>query len=264
MPLIVVRLRNTTENFSIQEIPALSRVLTPFDQRQKEQTIMRKLLLATTAFLALASAQVKADTFLETSINVIGAQSVVIGSPVTRNVSAGLIQLNGTGGSFMDVFCVDVFDNIQSPYLYNIATWTPGSTFQGMANITAAQAQQIASLAFLGSSSNTGPFADAILQLAIWQVEYGGAFTTLGLDLNSQNALNTALFETGAGGFLNRSDLTLHVLSDAPSDPSQAFVFATVAAVPEASTWAMMLLGFCGIVFMGARKRREGQAFRLV
>ena len=43
----------------------------------------------------------------------------------------------------------------------------PGSTFQGMANITAAQAQQIASLAFLGSSSNTGPFADlTILQLA--------------------------------------------------------------------------------------------------
>ena len=37
-----------------------------------------------------------------------------------------------------------------------------------------------------------------------------------------------------------------------------------VAAVPEPSTWAMMLLGFCGIVFMGARnRRREGHAFRL-
>ena len=224
---------------------------------------MRKLLLAATALIAMASAA-RADTFLENSVGVIGAQSVVIGSPVTRNVSAGLIQLNGTGGSFMDVFCVDVFDDIKSPYLYNIATWTPGSTFQGMANITAAQAQQIASLAFLGSSSNTGPFADAILQLAIWQVEYGGAFATLGLDLNSQNALNTALFETDAGGFLNRSDLTLHVLSDAPSDPSQAFVFATVAAVPEVSTWVMMIAGFFGIGGLAmAKKRREGHAFRL-
>ena len=121
---------------------------------------MRKLLLATTALLALAAAPVKADTFLETGVGVIGAQSVVIGSPVSRNVSAGLIQLNGTGGSFMDVFCVDVFDTIQSPYLYNIATWTPGSTFQGMANINATQAQQIAHpLRSLGSSSNgTGPF----------------------------------------------------------------------------------------------------------
>ena len=31
-------------------------------------------------------------------------------------------------------------------------------------------------------------------------------------------------------------------------DPSQAFVFATVAAVPEPSTWAMMIIGFAGIV----------------
>ena len=226
---------------------------------------MRKLLLATTALLALAAAPAKADTFLETSVgSVIGAQSVVISSPVTRNVSAGLIQLNGTGGSFMDVFCVDVFDTIQSPYLYNIATWTPGSTFQGMANINATQAQQIASLAFLASSSNTGPFADAILQLAIWKTEYGGSFATLGLDLNSQNALNTALFETDAGGFLSRGDLTLHVMSDAPSDPSQAFVFATVAAVPEPSTWAMMIIGFAGIVVTAARRKRKelGHAFR--
>ena len=226
---------------------------------------MKKLLLACTALAVLAFTPAKADTFLETSVSVIGAQSVVIGSPVTRNVSAGLIQLNGTGGSFMDVFCVDVFDNIQQPYLYNIATWTPGSTFQGMANITAAQAQQIASLAFLASSSNTGPFADAILQLAIWKTEYGGSFATLGLDSATQNSVNTALFETDAGGFLSRGDLTLHVMSDAPSDPSQAFVFATVAAVPEPSTWAMMIIGFAGIVFMGARKRREGgAAFRLV
>ena len=36
-----------------------------------------------------------------------------------------------------------------------------------------------------------------------------------------------------------------------------------VAAVPEPSTWAMMLLGFCGISFMTIRRRREGRAFRL-
>ena len=40
---------------------------------------------------------------------------------------------------------------------------------------------------------------------------------------------------------------------------------AVAGAVPEASTWAMMLLGFCGIVVMGAKRRREGgAAFRLV
>ena len=222
---------------------------------------MRKLLLAATALIALSGAA-KADTFLETSVSVIGAKSVVISSPASRNVSAGLIQLNGLGGTFMDVFCVDVFDNIQQPYLYNIATWTPGSTFQGMANLTAAQAQQIASLAFLGSSSNSGPFLDAVLQLAIWKVEYGGAFATLGLDSTTQNSVNTAIADTVFGGIDYRGDLTLHVMSDAPSDPSQAFVFATVAAVPEPSTWVMMIAGFLGIGGLAMRKRNE-RAFRL-
>jgi PEP-CTERM motif len=227
---------------------------------------MKNFLLATVAALGIAIASpALADTFLETSVSVIGAKSVVIDSPVVRNVSAGLIQLNGVGGSFMDVFCVDVFDNIQQPYLYNISTWTSGSSFQGMANLTDAQARQIAALAFLGSSSNSGPFLDAVLQLAIWKVEYGGAFATLGLDSGTQNAVNTAILDTNVGGLFDRADLTLHVMSDAPSDPSQAFVFATVAAVPEPSTWAMMILGFCGIVVMGARNKRKngnGQAFR--
>jgi hypothetical protein len=228
---------------------------------------MRKFLLTCSIAamgIAFAASPSKADTFLETSVGVIGAKSVVIDSPVVRNVSAGLIQLNGTGGSFMDVFCVDVFDNIQQPYLYNIATWTPGSTFQGMANITAAQAQQIASLAFLGSSSNSGPFLDAVLQLAIWKTEYGGSFDTLGLDSATQNSVNTALADTVFGGIDYRGDLTLHVMSDAPSDPSQAFVFATVAAVPEPSTWAMMIIGFAGIVVTAARRKRKelGHAFR--
>jgi len=35
------------------------------------------------------------------------------------------------------------------------------------------------------------------------------------------------------------------------------------AAVPEPSTWAMMILGFCGIAFMANKRRREGRPFRL-
>ena len=56
----------------------------------QKRFIMKKILLAATACLALASAPVKADTFLETSVGgVIGAQSVVIGSPIIWDVSAG-------------------------------------------------------------------------------------------------------------------------------------------------------------------------------
>lgn len=41
-------------------------------------------------------------------------------------------------------------------------------------------------------------------------------------------------------------------------------VFAdNVSAVPEPSTWAMMVLGFCGLGFMAYRKKQNGASFRL-
>lgn len=35
-----------------------------------------------------------------------------------------------------------------------------------------------------------------------------------------------------------------------------------ISAVPESSTWAMMLLGFCGLGFMARRKKLGGSTFR--
>jgi hypothetical protein len=40
--------------------------------------------------------------------------------------------------------------------------------------------------------------------------------------------------------------------------------YTTVAPVPEASTWAMMILGFAGVGFLAYRRRGQGQALRLV
>ncbi len=39
---------------------------------------------------------------------------------------------------------------------------------------------------------------------------------------------------------------------------------ATVAAVPEPSTWAMMILGFAGVGFMAYRRKSNGPQLRLV
>jgi PEP-CTERM motif len=229
---------------------------------------MKKLLLACTALAVLAFTPAKADTFLATDYNVIGGQSVVVSGPVVNpiNTQAGEIHLTGLGGTFMDVWCLDVFDTIQKPYDYTISTLNAGDVRPGVGPLSLAQIQQITSLMLLGNSSNTGPFADAVIQLAIWNAEYGSSFHTLGLDSGTQASVNTALADTVFGGIDFRTDLTLTVLTDAPSDPSQAFGQVTLAApVPEPSTWAMMIIGFAGIVFMGARKRREGgAAFRLV
>jgi hypothetical protein len=39
--------------------------------------------------------------------------------------------------------------------------------------------------------------------------------------------------------------------------------FTLTAAVPEPSTWAMMILGFCGVGFMAYRRKQNGASFRI-
>jgi hypothetical protein len=39
--------------------------------------------------------------------------------------------------------------------------------------------------------------------------------------------------------------------------------FAVFTAVPEPSTWAMMVLGFLSVGFMAYRRKRNGSAFRI-
>ena len=206
----------------------------------------------------------KADTYVATGVSVLNGINVTIDTPKFENVQSGEIHLTGPSG-VENVWCLDVFDGINLPYTYTINTYHPGDVFAGMAVLDAAQVRQISALMFLGNAANTGPFADAVLQLAIWSVEYGGAFTYSGTDSATRNSVNTAILDTDNGGLFDRADLTLTVFTDAPINPSQAFGQATLsAAVPEPSTWAMMLLGFAGIVFMGARnRRREGHPFRL-
>jgi hypothetical protein len=35
------------------------------------------------------------------------------------------------------------------------------------------------------------------------------------------------------------------------------------AAIPEPSTWAMLILGFAGVGFMAYRRKNQGSAFRI-
>ena len=214
---------------------------------------MKRLLLVATALLALSGAA-KAETFTAIDYTVTGAQSVYI-NPPGENVYAGQIHLIGQGGTFADVWCLDVFDGIVKNYTYNVNTFTSGASFQGLNNpLSDAQVRQIAALMFLGNATNTGIFSDAVVQLAIWKAEYGGAFSS-NADAGTQSQVNLALSETAFGQIYDRGDLTLTIYSDDPAVKSQAFGAVQVAAVPEASTWAMMILGFLGVGVMSMRKK---------
>ena len=215
---------------------------------------MRKLLLATTALIAMSGAAL-ADTFTAIDYTVTGAQAVYI-SPPGENVYAGQIHLIGHGGTFADVWCLDVNDGIVKNYTYNVNTFTSGASFQGLNNpLSDAQVRQIAALMFLGNATNTGIFSDAVIQLAIWSAEYGPGFSAPFLDNATQGLVTSALFDTEAGHIYDRGGLTLTIFSDDPAVHSQAFGQVTVAAVPEPSTWAMMILGFLGVGAMGMRKK---------
>jgi hypothetical protein len=55
--------------------------------------------------------------------------------------------------------------------------------------------------------------------------------------------------------------IKLEDFTGAPGDTF--FQNLSVSAVPEPSTWAMMILGFCGVGFMAYRRKRSTPAFRL-
>jgi hypothetical protein len=57
---------------------------------------------------------------------------------------------------------------------------------------------------------------------------------------------------------------SVDVLYNQVIDPNFGATAApTISAVPEPSTWAMMILGFCGLGFMAYRRKQSGPALRL-
>jgi PEP-CTERM motif len=62
-----------------------------------------------------------------------------------------------------------------------------------------------------------------------------------------------------AGTYVGFEDLSLHQTGWTDNNyTDEQFVF-TVAAVPEPSTWAMMILGFAGVSFLAYRRRNSAQ-----
>ena len=84
----------------------------------------------------------------------------------------------------------------------------------------------------------------------------GDSLTTAGLGpvVNQQN---------NPAGYLIGLNLTPGATSVSFTTHETAFEFAFTAPVPEASTWAMMILGFAGVGFMAYRRKSQAAAFRI-
>jgi hypothetical protein len=126
---------------------------------------------------------------------------------------------------------------------------TYGGTTYGLPNPVTSASIVINGITFTGTFFTDG-YVDASCGGAYCGqlyniVETGDPNAPNQTSLNTLFATYTVRGDTGSGGFsigldnLNLTDGTV-----------------TVAAVPETSTWAMLILGFCGVGFMGYRKRK--------
>jgi hypothetical protein len=95
-------------------------------------------------------------------------------------------------------------------------------------------------------------------------VQTSGIFPFIPADFQHQFTYATAgVFSPEVTGSVSSAETTAVAVEffTQPLDLTSSLQVNSVeAAVPEPSTWAMMILGFCGIGFMAYRKRKDGLA----
>jgi hypothetical protein len=124
-------------------------------------------------------------------------------------------------------------------------------------SLTQGQSYQVSFQVYSPNNGRNNPF-DATLQSSVDGV-LSPLFTAK--TLASGWTLYSAIFAASAGPY------TFSLNFDGQGIPAADFVLdnASVAAVPEASTWAMMILGFVGVGFLAYRRRETSRkmGFRL-
>jgi hypothetical protein len=169
------------------------------------------------------------------------------------------------------ISCPPCFTGVTSgpnmPYVYMGLTFTTDST---NLNINTAGGGYPAP-----NLSNSTPATSLTIDL-------GSAVTAFGLDFFTPGASDVTIsfgnytspsISTGSfgpiqfEGFTSDTPFQVVTLTFSGGDPDGFSVFdvtTAVAAVPEPSTWAMMLLGFCGLGFLAHRRRNQTSALAAV
>lgn len=202
-----------------------------------------KGLIAGIGFVVCAS-QANAAVYIA-SLNVISDANIGSGTLGTITVT------DIAGGVTVDVSLIAGINFVNTggphtPFTYNLNAVPTSITFAAPAIFSAA-----------GTSSAT-PYGS--FNRGVDMTGGNGApgqhgpldFTLMGI--------TTANFTTNSSGYFFASDLVR--LSNGATGSVAAGTFTP--AVPEPSTWAMMILGFAGVGFMAYRRRNQATAFRMI
>jgi hypothetical protein len=191
---------------------------------------MRKLLLTTTTLLALASSP---------------SSAAIVDDLGANPTSASGTFSNSVSGLFSD------------QYTFSL-TGITNFTIAGVQNVYAQPSDFIAN--FAASVYNYG--ANGIFEGNLAghgddvAVVVGGPPGPCSFNPNCQVIAGSA-FLPGGSYYADVSGL-------GGSTAGYTGGVATVAAIPEPSTWAMLLLGFVGVGFVAYRRRNQTAAFRVV
>jgi hypothetical protein len=201
------------------------------------------------AALAFTSTQASADILLNT-----------ITTTFQPDQGYGVSNANGLGQS--------VAISFSSP---NATTITEVDAYIGMFHSSSgsitlgimADASGKPSGSFLDSAlvtlSETNP---VVLSSLNWSINAGTTYWLTAMATNQTSAVWNQSTDFGPVAHTT-SNATGPWLTAARIPQPQVEIFAGVAAVPEPSTWAMMLLGFAGVGFMAYRRSRKDQGLAL-
>jgi len=217
---------------------------------------MRKLLLATTALLALSGAA-RADVIIDDKLS--GTGDNVIFQSLANNLLVG--SFNGQHQGLVDFSCLATcgnFTGAQNGQDLKIANFSDlqVQVFQNDGVTALATSTDVFSLIGTGDVTVFVRANETDGSIKLFTFDLTELFGPLGPGQNgfTLTAINGETINSfrvvSVGGVIEDFE---HYRVDV----------ATVAAVPEASTWAMMLLGFAGVGLFGMRRRAGSRAMRM-
>jgi hypothetical protein len=206
---------------------------------------MRHLLCGRLALAAtiLATADVaSASTFTYSGYSVANEQNIQILTPNDIYGGSGQIALQGSGpnaGETIFAWCLDVFTYLAGSGTYTVGPLTIAGSGSPNPTLTPQQIGEIGGLINYGNTHiNASYDVSSAIQIAIWMVEYGNAFSYSGTSVSDSN-LALQYYTEVTGGALPL-DENVSLLSESNN---QYLAFLS----PLPSTWTMMLIGLAGI-----------------
>jgi len=215
---------------------------------------MRKLLLATTALVALSALPAKADVTIQNSLS--GTGDNVVFDSLAGNLAVG--GFNGQHTGFADFTC-----------LAGCATFTAsGGNAMKIGSFTDLMVQVFGTDNTTVLPTATDVFSlkgTGTAQAIVIANEVGGGTKTFTFDLGTLNNSQAGFTLTA----INNETINSFRIVDTGGSVTdfehyRIDVAGPIAATPEASTWVMMLLGFVGVGAIGMRRRAESRPFRFI